>query len=242
MEKKSKKKYLIGALAVLLVAVAVGGTIAWLTASDKVVNNFTVGEINPPDQEENVPQDPDDPDETSKFSGNIYEIFANDPKIIPGSSVTKTPYIGVGNGGEDAYVFAYVDNDMMSVTSEPSDAAYFTLGEGWKPVDATFAGPDGSGYKAGLFVWCGDGDDPTPLASKSEGETTDPNNWTGALFDKVVIPESAQASDFKDEPVMTVYCFLYADVNDTTYAEAEQAARDWAQAGKPGSQGTATTE
>lgn len=248
MENKSKKKYLIGALAVLLVAVCVGGTIAWLTASDSVVNTFTVGEITPPtdedNDEDNTPDDeiPDNPpetpddNETPKLEGNIYEIFAKDPTIIPGGSVTKTPYIGVGDGGEDAYVFAYVKNDMMSTSADkPADYACFTLGKGWKPISATMTN-DGK-YIDGLFVWCGtDGTSPTPLASKEEGQG---NNWTGALFQTVDVPKGAEASDFVETPTMTVYCYLYANVNKASYAEAEVAAKAWVTDAWPESKGTA---
>ena len=240
MQKSNKRKYLLGALAVLLVAVVVGGTVAWLTASDSVKNTFTVGQITTPDpgDDDPWPDTPDDDTEETKFSGNIWEIFSKDPKIIPDSSITKTPYIGVGDGGEDAYVFAYVKNDMKSTTAtDPDDLARFALGEGWKPVEATTTA-DGK-YIDGLFVWCGQGgQDPTPLQSLAEDEG---NNWTGALFSTVDIPKCAEASDFAETPTMTVYCYLYADVNNTTYAEAEAEAKTWVDNKWPESQGTAGT-
>lgn len=44
-QQKNRRNALIAALAVLVVALAVGGTIAWLTANDTLVNQFTVGSI-----------------------------------------------------------------------------------------------------------------------------------------------------------------------------------------------------
>lgn len=236
MQKSNKRKYLIGALAVLLVAVVVGGTVAWLTASNSVKNTFTVGEITPIDEDGTKPDAPDEDTEDTKFSGNIWEIFAKDPTIIPGGSVTKTPYIGVGDDGEDAYVFAYVKNDMMSTSAtKPDDYTRFTLGNEWKPVSATTTA-DGK-YIDGLFVWCGtDGQTPTPLESKAEGQG---NNWTGALFETVDVPKGAEASDFVETPTMTVYCYLYADVNNTSYAAAKAEAETWVANQWPESKGTA---
>ena len=60
MEKNNNKKVLIGALAVLLVAVAVGGTIAWLNAQSKLTNSFTVGNITEPEKDPEGGDLPDD--------------------------------------------------------------------------------------------------------------------------------------------------------------------------------------
>ena len=60
--KRNKKPLLIGALAVLLVALVVGGTIAWMTAEDSKVNAFTVGTFNEPGKDPK-PDDGKDEDE-----------------------------------------------------------------------------------------------------------------------------------------------------------------------------------
>lgn len=247
--KRNKKPLLIGALAVLLAVLVVGGTVAWLTASSHVTNTFTVGEIKPPadtddddDQPDNPPKDPDSETEETKFSGNIYEIFDKDPIIIPDSSITKKPYIGVGADSEPAYVFAYVQNKMDSSTADIEDYAHFTLGKGWQAVKATpyMAGTNVASttdFVGGLFVWCGtDGTAPTTLNAKDGSE-----KWTSPLFESVDFSASINASDFVEDPTMNVYCYLYAAVSGATYDQAKNAALDWVDNNMPASSGTATT-
>lgn len=238
MQKSNKRKYLIGALAVLLVAVVVGGTVAWLTAANNVTNTFTVGEINPPATDEDgdpvdPPENPDEGDgEKAKLEGNIYEI-TDDLKVIPGSDSTKKPWIGIGPKSEDAYVFAYVDNNMMSATADPEESSYFVLNAGWVPVEGNATAYDGVGnaYKEGLFVWCGTEGGTTPVAIEAS-ETE--NVWTpNPVFDTVVYPNNptagsvTSASDYSEDCTMDVWCYIYADVNNTTPDAAIDSARAW---------------
>lgn len=252
MEKKSKKKYLIGALALLLVAVAVGGTIAWLTASNSVTNTFTVGEITQPEYPDkpnpDLP-DPDDPDEpkhddsTAWLKGNIYEIFDLNSPIIPGDETMKKPWIGIGKDSEAAYVFAYVDNKMMDEAADPVDSTYFILNNGWAPVTgkATAYANVSNAYTGGLFKWVGTGND-----AGSEpaiiGPSGDAAVWTNTpIFDNVVAPDSTVAADFASKnPAMDVYCYLYAAVSDATPAAAQTEAIAWMDADMPKISGTAT--
>lgn len=80
-----KKNILLGALALILVAaVSVGGTLALLTASDNVVNTFTVG---------NVKIDLTEPN----YKGD-------NQKLIPGTTIAKDPTVTVKANSEDCYV------------------------------------------------------------------------------------------------------------------------------------------
>lgn len=227
MEKKSKKKYLIGALAVLLVAVAVGGTIAWLTASNSVKNNFTVGEITEPTTPPGNEPKPGE-DDKAHLNGNIYEIFEENSKIIPGVEIQKRPWVGVGQGSEPSYVFAYIDNRMMSETAGAEDWANFTLNAGWAPLENQSDGYNWTSghYTGGLFMWVGKGST-TTADVLSANETNDV--WTDQpVFDNVIIPESAVASDFTDKPVMEVHCFIIAATEDVDTAKAISEAVAWA--------------
>ena len=86
------KKRLIIVVAIALVCVlAVGGTIAWLTASASVTNTFTVG----------------------KIAITLTEpAWAVGSKIYPGAVIGKDPTITVTAGSEDCYVYAMVDNQL----------------------------------------------------------------------------------------------------------------------------------
>lgn len=250
-QKKTKRNALLGLLAVLVVAIAVAGTVAWLTASDSVTNTFTVGQIKPPTTDEDG--DPENPpvnpgDDETQLEGNIWEIYNPDSKIIPGTSITKRPFIGLGAGSEPAYVFAYVENQMMATSDQVNaeDIAHFTLGAGWKAVEGkateyttTSTSSSEKAYTGGLFVWCGvDGEGKTNANPVALTNTTDGNVWTGQLFQTVDFADSVNASDFAEKPKMNVYCYLYAAVNDVTYDTAKSAAEAWVTAGMPESKGT----
>lgn len=252
MQKSNKRKYLLGALAVLLVAVVVGGTVAWLTAADHVTNTFAVGEINPPkdDDEDGTPDNPPDTpddDEETQFKGNIYEIFEKDPVILPNDSIDKAPYVGLGPESQPAYIFAYVNNTMMADGADDGDAAHFTLGTGWKAVDGQArqysiggVAQDGK-YTGGLFVYCGS-DEGVTLSAPLVVEANDTDNvWTQRLFETVDFSADIQAADFVDKPTMDVHCFLYAAVNGATAEDAQNAAIQWVADGLGDIEGTATT-
>ena len=244
-QQKKRKPWALAALAVLLVALAVGGTYAWLTASNKVTNTFTVGQITKPDPDKKPTPDKPDPDPTephkplpdpnkpgsgATLNGNIYEIFTPDSLIVPGSSVKKAPYVGIGAKSQNSYAFAYVANNMMAPGADAAHSAYFTLGTGWKPVEGsatkyTGAGATANTYSSGLFVWCGAGSTPVALQASKDKAV-----WTGKLFDQVVTPAGANANDFKDAPSMDVWCYLYGATGDAASSStaAVSAAKEWA--------------
>ena len=84
-----KKKLFISVVAVALVACfAIGGTLAWLTASTpEVKNTFTVGNI----------------DITLDESDDL------DLKMVPGTTITKDPVATVKANSEDCYLFVKVE-------------------------------------------------------------------------------------------------------------------------------------
>lgn len=243
MHQKAQSKrnpLLLLALALLVLAVAIGGTIAWLTASNHVTNTFTVGEITQPVYPDKPgpdlpdpdnPDEPKDPDSTAWLKGNIYEFFDPDSVITPGGSTVKKPWIGIGKDSEASYVFAYVDNKMMAESVETADSTYFTLNNGWAavPRKATAYTSVSNAYTGGLFKWVGTGND-SGANPAVIGPSDDAAVWTNTpIFDNVVTPDSAIAADFAGEkPTMDVYCFLYAAVNKATPADAQTEAIAWA--------------
>ena len=93
-----KKKSIAVVLAlVLLVCCAVGGVLAWLTATTgPVVNTFTVGNVNI------------DLTETK-----------DDFKMVPGNTIDKDPKVTVVGGSEDCWLFVKVDE-----STEPQLSKY----------------------------------------------------------------------------------------------------------------------
>lgn len=116
--KSGKKALLLALCAVLLVAATVMGTMAYLTATDKVENTFTIGKVAIKLDEAKANAD-----------GTLVEgadrVKANEYKLVPNHVYAKDPTVTVLKGSEPSYV-------KMTVT--------FTKA---KELDAIFA-PNGA--------------------------------------------------------------------------------------------------
>ncbi len=155
----SKKKIVLAGVLVLIMAVsAVGGTVAYLTASDSLSNTFLVGAFTPPKDPIPTPDppivpnpgDPDDPNppappskpndgQKGRPNGFLYEPYwnangnvtytdADNHRLMAGNTTVKDPYVGLGKDSESAYVLVYIQNPI-------GNQVYFSLGKGWLPVD-----------------------------------------------------------------------------------------------------------
>lgn len=117
MSKRKKKgvstKVFLSLLAlVLVVGCAVGGTIAWLTATtEPVVNTFTYG----------------------KIKIDLAETTGTEYKIIPGVNISKDPKVTVKADSEACWLFVKVAEKGTFVT----DKVTYSIANGWMPLDAT---------------------------------------------------------------------------------------------------------
>lgn len=229
--KSNKKTVTIAVLAACLLLAAIGGTIAWLTARDSLINQFTVGDFTDPSTDPDDPTNPLDPEE-GKLQGHLYEKdWVEDSKLIPGGTVAKDPNVGIGKDSEDAYVYLYVRN-----TAE-NNMLYFKLNENWKAVEGSAnavtlsEGDTGhvdgaSYYTGGLFVYTGGGVDAAKL-SVGDNATA----WTGELFSEVYVDKDAKTSDLTDgenNPCkIEVTALLYQATDGEGGELADEAAR-WA--------------
>lgn len=116
--KTKRKALLLTFCAVLLVVASVLGTIAYLTANDKVTNTFTVGQVAINLDEAKVTED-------GKAVTPAERVKENRYKLLPGHTYTKDPTVTVLKGSESSYI-------KMTVT--------FTMA---KELDTIFA-PDGA--------------------------------------------------------------------------------------------------
>ena len=114
---------------VLVVACAVGGTLAWLkTQTQEVTNTFTAGDINIT----LVESDSDDEDTDS--NNNSY-------KMVPGYTISKDPKVTVIKDSEKCYLFVKVDktgvtytvNDT-SVTKSFDNYISYDMASGWNEL------------------------------------------------------------------------------------------------------------
>lgn len=220
-EKRSNRKLIVLCLLlVLLLAATAFGTMAWLTASSSVTNTFTVGNFNKPDPDPADPSDPEhplpDPDATvtdPMMGGYLYEpswSLGAEHKLVPGGSLDKDPYVGIGKDSEDAIVYVYVENPFLK------DSVYFTLNAGWEPVTdyVTKVDGDNSKYISGLFKYSG---------VLEASETADV--WTSApVFSSVVVAQGATVEDLNPmddgQPIaqdIVVSCYIHQayDGSDT---------------------------
>ena len=104
--------------AALIFGVAVGGTIAWLTASSEtVVNTFTYGSIDIALEETDTEMDSDDDPNT-----NTYEMF-------PGRSISKDPRLIVRAGNEACWLFVRIEE-----SANFGDFMTYAVADGWTPL------------------------------------------------------------------------------------------------------------
>lgn len=201
-------------LAVVLVLSAVLGTIAYMTAQDSVTNTFTVGSFSKPTT------DPNNPDTTlPDFDGYIYEPnWVNNSKLVPGDSIAKDPRVGIGKGSEDAWVYVYIKNNLIT---NDTDAVTFTLNEGWEVVEATEVTTGSGTYTGGLFKYN------TKLSTASGNDA-----WTATIFDKVDVSADATVDGFDSGNLtMVVNAYIHQakdDSGDIDTTTIDNNAKTWA--------------
>lgn len=236
--KRNKKPLLIGALAVLLVALVVGGTIAWMTAQDDAVNTFTVGTFDEPSKDPK-PDDPDTPDKDEdeeestdeNTDGFLTETEWEDgQQFIPGDPVAKNPNVGVAAGSVDPYVFIYVKNNAVDTAGGGNlaeNGPYFTIEHQWTavkdnntegdngsqvvtPTESMSAGAPAGAYVDGLFMYTGDAIEKELPALLDVSASTNQSGdvYTGELFETITIPDG-NGEYIVETPNVTVYAFIY---------------------------------
>ena len=114
MKARSKALLLLALCAVLLVAVAVLGTMAYLTSKAQVITNtFTVGDINV-ELTETKPE-------------------SRSAKIIPGVDIEKDPKVTVKANSEACWLFVEVKEEGTFVANKVT----YSIADGWTKGDGT---------------------------------------------------------------------------------------------------------
>lgn len=117
-----KKKLMTVLALVLVIAMSVAGTVAYLTSTDTVTNTFTVGNVEITLDEAKV-------DEYGVAATPATRVDKNDYKLIPGHTYTKDPTIHVATGSEDCWLFAKIENNLGT-------AATLAMTQGWTEIDS----------------------------------------------------------------------------------------------------------
>lgn len=125
-----KKTISIVALVVLVAAVSVLGTLAYLTSQDQVVNTFTVGKVAIKLDEMKVTDD-------GKPVVPAERVKANDYKLLPGLTYSKDPTVTVLKGSELSYVKLVVTVSKASESDKLLKECGTNLGAVISGYDAT---------------------------------------------------------------------------------------------------------
>ena len=122
-----KKKLMTVLALVLVIALSVAGTYAYLTSQASVKNTFTVGNVA-------ITMDETDVDDSTPDADRDVE---NEYKLIPGTTYTKDPVIHVTATSEKCYLFVKVENNIAG--AETTDATKTVAAQleanGWALVD-----------------------------------------------------------------------------------------------------------
>ncbi len=257
-----KKMALAGLLVLVMVGSAVMGTLAYLTDSAHLDNTFLVGAFTPPKDPKPDPDKPDptEPDPTptdpavfgdpttfiyepywnangnDAYTNTARTVAPDNHRLLAGETTVKDPYIGIGKESESGYVLACITNPMGS-------NVYFSLGEGWAPVEnmvdeVTISDANGKPasdtetgtkyYSAGLFKWVGTNTDGnlaalTPADSDSDGVKEDA--WTThPVFTNVYTAKNgldAIKAMEKANQKMTVWAYIHQTEGHATEGATE---------------------
>lgn len=102
-----KKKLMTVLALVLVIAMSVAGTYAYLTSHDSVTNTFTVGKVAITLDEAKVDVD-------GKIIPNENRVHENSYKLMPGHTYVKDPTVVVTGGSENCWLFVKVENGVAA--------------------------------------------------------------------------------------------------------------------------------
>lgn len=144
--KNMKKIIALVAALVLVLAIGIGGTLAYLTSTATVTNTFTIGKVKITLVEHKY--DANYPDQMATTSQNPYgeEVSENSYTLIPGQTYFKDPTVKVEDDSEDCYLFVKLDVKNNKTDGENSiDIVQYEAftDEGW--IQGTGTGESGNG-------------------------------------------------------------------------------------------------
>ena len=120
----SSRTFIMLLALVLVIGVAAGGTVAWLTAkTDNVVNTFTTSDV--------------DITLTEEAGGQKREF-----KMVPGYTITKDPKVAVIKDSEKCYLFVKLEK-----SENFDDFLTYTVADGWTQGNTTNELPENVYYR-----------------------------------------------------------------------------------------------
>ena len=142
--KNAKKVIVLVLCAILLMAVSVMGTLAYLTSTAKVENTFTAGNVTIQLKERAMNP------ATGALEANagLVESGIQNIKVVPGRTIEKQPVVIVSEGSEDCWLFVKVEGDVLDAGTFAPNAAWEAVPNepGWYRMKAK-ASVDPEGYQ-----------------------------------------------------------------------------------------------
>ena len=131
------RKILVSLAALALVAaISIGGTIAYLTSTDEVVNTFTVGNVA-------IKLDEAKANTDGSLVPNADRVKANDYKLLPGHTYNKDPMVTVLKDSEDCYVkmtVTFTKANELDAIFAPTGAELTSIFNGYDAANWTYKG------------------------------------------------------------------------------------------------------
>ena len=208
--KNMKKKLLIMSVAMVLVcAFAVGMTIAYLTSTDRVVNTFTVGNVQIKLDEAKVNLDGTPVQDADRVKANSY-------KLIPGHTYTKDPTVTVLSGSESSYIKMTVTFSKAAELDKifaPNGADMISIFDGYDRTNWIAKGntKDTANNTRTYEFWYKEA-----VAAPTADVPLD------ALFDSITVPYTINNDQLKTIEDMTITVNAYA-IQADGFANAEAA-------------------
>ena len=190
-----KKTLTIVMAMVLVAAVAITGTLAYMsTQSGTVTNTFTFGNMSITLKESPVD------DNGKKVTGDL--VDKNDYIVIPGAEVDKEPIVTVNANSESCWVYVGIQNNVLVDGKEVADYKSYIVDANWEKVeDAALAAKHVTVYKHKTAVANSATD--TPLSAvftkvKFDGEKITLDNIDDLQNSTIVIKAYAHQSESLD--------------------------------------------
>ena len=207
--KTRSKALLLTLCAVLLVAASVLGTMAYLTSTDKVVNTFTVGNVQIKLDEAKA-----NPDGSLVVGADRVE--ANSYKLLPGHTYNKDPMVTVLKGSEASYIkmtVTFTKANELDAIFDPNGASLTRIFNGYDSTNWIYKGntKDASANTRTYEFWY-----------KETVAAPDADVALDALFDSITVPGNITNEQLATIEGMTITVNAYA-IQADGFADAEAA-------------------
>ena len=203
-----KKKLMTVLALVLVIAMSVAGTYAYLTSADEVVNTFTVGDVQIKLDEAKV-------DANGVAVTPAERVKANSYKLLPGHTYNKDPMVTVLKGSESSYVkmtVTFSNAAELDAIFEPNGANLLSIFNGYDSTNWIYKGNTKNAANTRTYeFWY-----------KEAVAAPDGDVALDALFDSITVPGGINNDQLKTIEGMTITVNAYA-IQADGFANAEAA-------------------